>query len=108
MFGSWGKSLEPEIDSIWEPKEDLTNGNIILKERREEEEVSFEYIFVNPPPSLRGRFIITMKELFAYYKLWIDPWKKQKAWAKKYGYTWKEEMPESVPCLDIDVSKMVK
>ena len=27
----------------------------------------------------------------------VDEYAKQKAWAKKYGYTWKEEGPAAVP-----------
>jgi hypothetical protein len=41
-------------------------------------------------------------QLKASYKVYIDPWASQKAWAKKYGFTWVETEIPAVPISKVD------
>lgn len=65
------------------------------------EGVPFDPVFTFKSPS--GEVVKLNRTLLAeQYVRWIDPWGPQKAFAKKFGYVWKDEVDPPTPSYKIE------
>ena len=83
---------EPKLHELWcikgfENKADASFYE--LTEKRKDADGSTYYLVNGRTNVSLGWF--GLEYLRKHYAPWNDPWKAQRAWAKKYGFTFKEE-----------------
>jgi hypothetical protein len=84
---------DPKLESEWVAKgleNDPEANYLVLKEERKDADgKSYRTIWGRTGREFSWIAKDLLKRNFAP---WNDPWKKQKEWAKRFGFTWKESL----------------